>query len=241
MVDQPPKTVTPTAFGTQGQTATPPPDDLDKDQAKDGTRLDLWTALQNKKRVKSTELTDAEKKLLAGLTVADRANGWQSVYVPGQTDAQIHISPDNHVYVDTKAAVGSDEQIDAMLKGAVVAKSVRGDIGTDPQAPDEKTRLIMCKCAELSGLRVNHPPAQSLDQTDPALAKAVEARWRLMNGQPQATEKLDHTSTAGLVTTPSSLDTPPPVDRHFAAAVTPPVAAAAVTPAPAVAPKQALT
>ena len=242
MADQPPKTVTPTAFGAQGQTATQPPDDLDKDQAKDGTRLDLWTALQNKKRVKSTDLTDAEKILLAGLTVADRANGWQSVYVPGQTDAPIHISPDNNVHINTKAAVGSDEQIDTILKGAVVAKSVRGDDPTYIGAPDDKTLAILAKCAELAGLHVSNPPAQSLDQTDPALAKAVEARWRLMNGQPpQATEKPDHTSTAGLVTKPSSLDTPPPVDRHFAAAVTPPVVAAAVTPAPAVAPKQALT
>lgn len=220
------------------------PDDIDKDQAKDGARLDLSTALQNKKGVKSKELTDPEKKMLAGFTVADRANGWQSVYVPGQTDALMHISPDNEVGINTKAALGSDEQIDAMLKGAVVAKSVRGDAGTGVYAPDEKARLIMCKCAELAGLHVKNPPAQSLDQTDPALAKEVEARWRLMNGQPpQAAEKLDHTSTAGLVTTPSPLDNAPPVNRHFAAAVTPPDLVAAVTPTPAsaVAPKQALT
>ena len=229
-------------------------DQIDANAASNGTaRQNLLIALKEKKSVRAKELSPFEQNILKGFDSVQRSDGQQTLFAIGSNTPVMTIESDRHVCVNCNAPVGSAEQIDAMLRSAVVAKAVKGDEGSDPCAPDEKTRLIMIKCAELAGLKINHPPTQSLDHVDPKLAAQVEAQWAKMKDQhqPQSTEKYGNKptvsetvrATTDLVTVPSNLDKTPSgalSQTFIAAAIGLPAVTSAPTAQPSVKMRPAL-
>jgi hypothetical protein len=158
-------------------------------------RRNLLAAFEEKKP-KPSDLSEFEKSILRQYSVVDAPGGVQNIYARDDKSRPLMQIYNDAVYVRSDMAIGSKEDIDALLKAAVVAKAVMGDRGCDAEAQDEKDRLIMCKCAEMAGLKVNHPPEKSLDEVDPALAAQVESQWAQMKDQYQNTLSSKFTPTA---------------------------------------------
>ena len=201
--------------------------------------------LQKRDKKKFDEMAAAEKKILGNpnLTAVSTGAASYDVFENGKKLASVSQHGVNSEFKqppDSKE--NAQDNIDTAIKSLAIYKA---SVNSDTVALGRKTeieRMMDAKVATQMGLKVANPPAKSLDEVNPALARQIEQTCAKMGYKgPQTAEKYSQPSTAGLVTTPSALDTPPPVDRHFVAAVTPPAVVASGPPAPAVAPKQALT
>lgn len=155
----------------------------------------------------------------------------------------MEVTGQGHVLIHGNSPAGSREQIDVLLKSALVAKAVLppGAKCSSAIAPGEQSYLIMVKCAALTGLKIDNPPAKTLDETNPALARKVEEEWARMrnDSEPRAGFQAPTGSVAAklgdVASGPASLAGAPSVSDHFAGAVGSSIATP-VTPAPPVVP-----
>jgi hypothetical protein len=165
--------------------------------------------LEQHDKDKAQTLSLAEKNLLANTTISSGSQNSSShdVYENGRKVATInsHGGVDPGLIENPQTAKDYAYNVEAVMKGCLIFKA---NTGTEVElhGKNELQNQMGAKAAELLGMHVDNPPKDSLDKTNPELARQME-QWARDHGiDVKKAENFDNTAKSVLVTAPSPLD-----------------------------------
>jgi hypothetical protein len=199
----------------------------------------LWDALKRRKQLtdeKEATLSPFNKSLLLNLAcVENKTNGILTIFNPDASQANgqkaiLDMTPygtvgvRNNWNLDKKEELTSKDHIDALLKGAALARMANQPDGGDAtkptvklETPNETSRMMMAYAGYLTGLRTGDANGKLFDKTyweklDPAIRKQMDDQWGQMRKdyekgenfvplvQPKVPEKKDPPANDGKLT-----------------------------------------